>query len=375
MQESKNLSSFFIGLALFSMFFGSGNLIFPLFVGQTAETQWPIASLGFGLTAVIVPFIGVVAMVVFRGNYTRFFNILGNKIGFLITFVLLTVWIPFGSAPRCIILAYNSLASYLTMPSIWIVSLFYSFLLFLVVYKKSRMLNILGYFLTPILLSCLAFIVVKGILFTEAPIEQLPKDFTVNMFFLGLKEGYNTMDLIASFFFSASIISILEKSQSDKISPLKKTLHSCIIGIVILGVVYIGLIHLSAIHAPSLEGIPKDQLLAHIAKSVMGENLGIIAAITIVLACFTTSVAMIVVYTDFLSEKVFSRSSFNPSMLLSLLVSFAMSISGIEGITTLTAPILSLFYPSLIILIAVNISKELFWKSLPSSKKALSAEE
>ena len=79
MQNNRQLSFVVIGLALFSMFFGSGNLIYPLFIGQLAEGQWITATMGFLLTAVLVPLAGVAAMVVYKGDYTAFFGCLRKK--------------------------------------------------------------------------------------------------------------------------------------------------------------------------------------------------------------------------------------------------------------------------------------------------------
>ncbi|MCB9229710.1 MAG: branched-chain amino acid transport system II carrier protein, partial [Deltaproteobacteria bacterium] len=97
--------SIIVGLALFSMFFGSGNLIFPLDVGRVAGGQFLWGALGFILTAVLVPFMGVVAMVVYNGDYQKFFAFSGKKTGFILTLILLSFWIPFGSGPRCITLS------------------------------------------------------------------------------------------------------------------------------------------------------------------------------------------------------------------------------------------------------------------------------
>src|SRR3990167_2898383 len=93
MEIKKKNSSLVIGLALFAMFFGSGNLIYPLFVGTNSSGNTFYSILGFLLSAVALPFLGVIAMVLFKGDYTDFFSILGKKFGFLFSFILLTIWI------------------------------------------------------------------------------------------------------------------------------------------------------------------------------------------------------------------------------------------------------------------------------------------
>ncbi|MFT4552876.1 MAG: LIVCS family branched-chain amino acid:cation transporter [Chlamydiales bacterium] len=347
----KKSSYLFIGLALFSMFFGSGNLIFPLYIGQLAQDHFLSATLGFLLTAVAFPFFGVIAMVIFQGNYTEFFGCLGKRTGLLLTALLLTVWIPLGSAPRCIALAYASTSTYFSLPPLWVWSLCSCLLIALIVWKKNRMLDFLGYVLTPMLLLCLFIISVKGLWGANFSMSTFEHS---TLFMEGLKEGYNTMDLIAAFFFSASVIDILQKDGSK--DPMKITMKACAVGISLLGVVYFALISLAAAYSGDLEGIPKEQLLSHVALIVMGPQLGIIAMVTIVLACLTTLLALVSVYSDFLSKSIFRQyeSRKQLSLCCTLLGTFILSTLGLSGITFITAPILEVFYPLLIVLIAYN---------------------
>ena len=101
MKIDNRSSAIIIGMALFAMFFGSGNLIYPLHIGTVSQGAWPVATIGFLLAAVFLPFLGVSAMVLYKGSYDDFFNTIGKKKGFLLSLLLLTVWIPLGSAPRC----------------------------------------------------------------------------------------------------------------------------------------------------------------------------------------------------------------------------------------------------------------------------------
>lgn len=354
MIKNKKFSFVFIGLALFSMFFGSGNLIFPLFLGQVARGQCLLAFLGFLITAVIVPFLGVIAMLVFRGNYTRFFQSLGNRTGSLLIAALLTVWIPLGSAPRCITLAYSSLSSYFAIGPLWLFSLVYCGVIFFLIGKKGRMLDILGYVLTPLLLMCLAMIIFNGV--SPAEVFHRPTAEGWEQFFTGLTEGYNTMDLIASFFFSASVIEILQSASHEKIRPINVTFKACVVGMMLLGIVYFSLIALAGTHSDLLQNVPKDQMLAHISKHVLGQKLGMVAVGAIFLACFTTSVALVVVYADYLNRTLFKKYPTDFGAKVStLVVTFVISLTGLKGITMITAPLLGIFYPFLIIMIIATL--------------------
>ncbi len=347
----KKASSFIVGLALFSMFFGSGNLIYPLYVGQLAEDNFLWGILGFVATAVFLPFLGVVTMVLFRGSYDTLFHILGKRGGTLLAFILLTVWIPLGSGPRCAVLAYASLTSYLPMPPLAVFSLVYTIIVAVVVMRRSGLIDLLGYVLTPALLGCLALIVFAGVSQPQGlGVSELTN---TESFLTGLVEGYNTMDLIAALFFSASVIELLRTSEGDEKPALTKTFRACIVGTSLLGVVYLGLIALAAVHAPALEGIPKQRLLAEVSKLVLGPQLGIVAAVAVVLACFTTSVALLVVYADYLKQHNWTRYP----LATTAIVTFLMSLTDLEGITFVTSPILKVFYPTLIVLILIGLIK------------------
>ncbi len=368
MTANHQLSSFTLGLALFAMFFGSGNLIFPLFLGQLTQDQWLSAALGFGLTAVIVPLIGVFAMVIFKGDYSSFFGCLGKKGGLFTIFMLLSVWIPLGSGARCAMLAYTSILPYLeNVGPIWMFSAVYCTLVGFIVFKKSRMLDVLGHFLTPLLLLCIGVIVAWGI-----NVDAITPRWTSEastLFVRGLTEGYHTMDLIASFFFSATIIEILRRSSHNESLSLNKTLKASLICAGLLAIVYVGLICLAAGNAGVLQGIPKEQQLVVLAKAVLGSQLGIIASVAIFLACLTTSVALASVFTDFLTEKVFGdESKYVLSLVITQSVSFAMSITGLEGISMVTGPILEILYPLLIVLIVINVGRKVLFPAPKPSK-------
>lgn len=356
----KKQSPWVIGLALFSMFFGAGNLIFPLAVGQFAQEHYLSAILGFCITAVLVPFMGVVAMVMYRGNYRHFFDTFGKTGGFLITLILLVFWIPLGSGPRCITLSYGAIHHYLGDVPLWAFSLAYSCLIYLMTYRKNQIIDLLGRVLTPALLIILGIVFVIGF-YTSSGFS--PSDHSaLAVFKEGLTEGYNTQDLIAAFFFSSSIIAILTYEEdpnpdtlSDPRPALRLTLQSGVIGIFILGFVYLGLLYLGAAHAPILEGVSKDKLLPTLVRTLFGEQLGFFAALAIALACVTTSVALGLTFSDFLRASVFNNKiSHGVALGLTTIITYFMSLIGFEGISVILSTTMEYFYPFLILMIIVN---------------------
>ncbi len=358
MQPPSKSSILVLGLAIFAMFFGAGNIIFPLYVGQLAGENYFWGLAGFCLTGVLLPFLGVLTMVIYDGDYTRFFGTLGKNIGFLFTLALLSVWIPLGCAPRCVTLSFVNVKSVLGDFPIWIFSLAYCILVYVIASKKSRALDIIGYVLTPLLLLSLGFVVFEGLRYSPG---TGPSQMTEGSLMLtGLYEGYYTMDLIASFFFTSTVIVTLReiaKTESDSKHVIGVAMKSCAIGMAVLSVVYMGLVGVAAANAHILVGVPKDELLVKLVTELLGPQMRIVSTIAVVLACFTTSIALQIVYSDFLTNNVLKgKISKKTGSLLTLATTFGMSILGFKGISNITGPILDIFYPLLLVLIVWNIA-------------------
>lgn len=334
------------GLALFSMFFGSGNLIFPLSVGVKTSQFYIPGGLGFLTTAVLVPFAGVVTMLMFAGNYQKFFSYFNKPLGALIAFVLLVFWVPLGSGPRCITLSYASLSNYAPDLPLWAFSLVYSCVVFLLSYRKTRVLDILGFVLTPLLLLSIGVIVGAGLNGNALP--ALTTLDSQGAFWLGALEGYNTMDLVASFFFASSIIGILKTTRPDRY--IQSASMACVVGIVMLTLVYLLLMFIASLYGAVLEGTPKDMLLPTLAQTVLGRQNGSFASLTISLACLTTSIALTTVFAEYLNKQLIPRLSYRKCLAFSTALNFAVSTLGFANITKLSTPVFQILYPLLIVL-------------------------
>ncbi len=363
-----------IGLALFSMFFGSGNLIFPLAVGQFAQEHYLPATLGFCITAVLIPFMGVIAMVMYHGNYRNFFGVFGKPVGFVLTLMLLIFWIPLGSGPRCITLSYGAIQHYIGATPLWLFSLVYTCIVFAITCQKNRIIGLLGRFLTPVLLLILAIVFVIGV-YTSTGFG--PTEHTaMQAFGEGLAEGYNTQDLIAAFFFSASVIGILtHRGEADVVKDdrpaLRLALRASVIGIIILGVVYLGLLYLGAAHASMLNGLSKDLLLPTLVRMLLGDQLGFFAALAIALACMTTSVALALVFTDFLRFSVFhEKLSHGVTLAMICITTFGMSLIGFAGISVILSTAMEYMYPFLIVMIVFNCGGRIVSRWLKKKARA-----
>lgn len=350
-----------IGLAMFSMFFGAGNIIFPLAIGQHAGDQNHYAIMGLILTAAIMPIVGAIAMILYDGNYRQFFGRLGKTPGFLLAFLIISLLGPLGSTPRCIALAFTTLKSSFPELSFVFFSAFSCIVIFLLTVRKNHILTILGWVLTPLLLISLITIIIIGLLTT--PETQNISQANTNFFFYGLKEGYNTMDLLAAFFISSTVITILKTRFKEKASTIgyeQTAFRASIIGAFLLAAIYIGFSYLAALHGNDLIISSKDELLGAIAQRLTGAHAAILVSITIALACLTTAIALISAFTDFVQKEVFKeKTSYEMTLIGSLLLTFFISTFEFTGISTFLDPIMQICYPGLIVLTILNIAYRL----------------
>lgn len=361
------------GLAMFSMFFGAGNVVFPLGLGQYARDHNFYAILGLLITAVGVPFAGLIAMTLFNGDYKKFFARIGPIPGFLVTVVILGLLGPFGGIPRCIVLSYSTMKPYIpdyfSLPLFSIVA---CVIVFAFTYKRTNIVDILGYFLTPILLLSLAIIIIKGLFVSPSLIPAEHDKFSI--FLKGFKEGYLTMDLLAAFFFSSVVIVCLQKDvdvmdQKNYKKTIFLTLKASLIAALLLSIIYVGFSFVAAFHSPLLEGTPEAELPGVIATHVLGPYAAVVAQIAVILACLTTVIALSAVFAEFLHKDIFlDKISYGWSLFLTLLTTFFVSTLNFTGIAQFLKPILQVCYPALIMLCFVNILYKLYhfeWVKTP----------
>lgn len=352
------------GFAMFSMFFGAGNVVFPLFLGQYAQDHNPYAIVGLLITGVIMPFAGLIAVTLFDGNYRIFFGRIGKIPGFIVVLFILGLIGPFGALPRCIALSYSTIKIYIPHLSLELFSAISCLFIFLLTFRRTRIINILGNFLTPFLLISLSVIIIKGII--NSPPLAAADHSKWNIFFTGMKEGYQTMDLLGAFFFSSVVLICLKKGWPEEGTKNPKelivlSLKASVIGAFLLSCIYMGFSFVAAFQSHSLVDIPKDQLAGVIAIHVLGPYAGIIASIAVALACLTTAIALASIFAEFIHEDLTQfRFSYEWSLCVTLVIAFFVSTLNFTVLAALLDPILKICYPALIVLSILNILYKLW---------------
>jgi branched-chain amino acid:cation transporter, LIVCS family len=342
-----------LGFAMFAMFFGAGNVIFPLALGQYAGNRTFYSIIGLIVSAVVIPMTGLIAMILYQGNTRLFFGRIGKIPGFCLALLIVSLLGPFGSAPRCIAVSFSTFQNVFPGLSLPLFSAAICALIFLCTVKKRLILSLLGWVLTPLLLISLFTIIVLGLITApSAPSVLIPK---TQLFLHGLQEGYNTMDLLAAFFFSTTLLSNLKKQHASHSTFSKATL----IGALLLSATYVGFSAIAAFHSASLSFHSAEEILGALTMKIAGPYAGMLVCITISLACFTTAIALVSAFTDFFHKEVFrEKLNYPATLFLALLVTFFVSIFKYTGISAFLTPVLQLIYPGLIILTLFNIWKK-----------------
>lgn len=351
------------GFAMFSMFFGSGNLVVPLVIGTQTLDNSGYAMLGLSITGVLVPFLGLIGVILFAGNRNNYFNCIGRVPAFFLTLAMLAMMGPIGVLPRCIIVAYGGVTLFAPNLSFPVFSGLFCLITLVLVWNHDRVVPVIGRILTPLLLLGIAIITVAGLLFTSSvtPVSEiLPSEALI----IGLFEGYQTMDLLAAFFFSATTVAYIRSHMRSDDSPkvlLKLSLAACLIGAGFIAIIYIGFVALGAKHAPHLLNVRPEQLLASIAGHTLGPIAIPVVAITIALACLTTAAILALLFADFVQVDI-SRYKFghHKAVILTLAISFFVSLVGFDSLRAWIGAVLQIAYPALIVLTIANIISKIW---------------
>lgn len=370
MLKKINLNLIITGLAVFSLLFGAGNLMYPIAVGLSSGKYNYIGLTGFLITAVLLPLMGLVGMILYDGDYDSFFGRLGAIPGKIMIAACIIIIGPGLVIPRIVSVAHCMIAPFLPfefLQSLFVFSIIYLGITFLGSFKENKIVDVLGWVISPMLLISLAIVIIKGFLTAET---FVPTSLTpLKIFGMNMLEGYGTLDLLGTLFFSSIIIKILkEKFYSKDCSSvcLKKLaifgLKAGTIGVGLLAIVYFGLSYLAAYHGHNLSALNSGEAFKEIVLNVAGSYGALLLAIATLMACLSTSIGLGAVTADYIQKNIFkSKLSYITSLTIVLIACIPLSCYGLNAVLAITGgPITFIGYPTLIALTACNILYKLF---------------
>jgi len=352
MEKNKVGSILTLGFALFAMFFGAGNLLLPPLIGVQVGANFLIAMIAFGLTGILLPFTGILSVIQTGDSFTD----LGNKVNKFLSPILGTIIMicigPLIAIPRTAATTFEVGIKpfFPTLNPIWGSLLFFVIALFLAI-KPSKVVDVIGNYLTPVLLILLALLIVVGIV---SPTEALQptKLSMIESFSTGFIEGYQTLDVLASVIFAGIIISAAKsKGYNDKKSKTQVTIISGALSSICLLFVYGGLIYLGSTSGISDASVKRSELLIQISTNILG-HYGLVAiALCMAFACLTTAISLTSAVGSFFSELLNQKIGYTPIVVLCTVISFGLSVKGVDEIINFAYPPLAFIYPIVITLV------------------------
>lgn len=356
-----------IGFMLFALFFGAGNLIFPAQLGQYAGTNiWP-AAIGFLITGVGLPLIGILAMG-FSGskNLQELASRVHPAYGIFFTALLYLTIGPFFAAPRTGTVAYEvGIAPFVAESSgqlgLFIFTIIFFTITLLFSLYPANLVDNIGKILAPALVGLLVVFLFVAFLNPMGAIQAPEEAYASGAFITGFLEGYNTMDALASLVFGIIIITaIRSRGVTTKGRIFVETAKSGTIAIVLLGIIYVGIAYLGAT-STSLLGIfdTGGPVLSGAANHYFGTIGNVMLAIVIILACLTTAIGLVTANAEYF-HTLFPSISYKILVVFFSTLTFIIANFGLANIITFSIPVLMFLYPLAIVLMLITFVSPLF---------------
>jgi len=356
-----------IGVMLFALFFGAGNLIFPASLGQQAGTNVWIAVAGFLLTGIGLPFLGILAMG-FSGS--RSLQDLASRIhpvyAVIFTALLYLTIGPLFAIPRTGAVSYDiGVAPFVGAGYEQIALLIFTFIFFGVTLwlslNPSKMVDRIGKLLSPAILVLLGILLIMVIVNPMGSIQAPQESYTSGAFIKGFTEGYNTMDALASLVFGIIVINIIRKMGiTSTRGILVATAKSGGVATVLLGIIYVGIAYLGATSVESF-GIfdTGGPVLTSASTHYFGIFGTMLMSVIIFLACLTTSVGLITACGEYF-HTICPKVSYKVFVIGFSTFSFVIANFGLSNIITYSIPVLMFLYPLAIVLMILTFASPMF---------------
>ena len=352
---------FVVGFALFAMFFGAGNLIFPPYLGVVSGSKWWITFLGFLFADAGLSLLVIISLTKFNGEMDALFNRVGKGFAAVMGSVIVICIGPLIAVPRTAATTYEVGI----LPTIGpgfnriIFSIIFFAIVLALTIKPSKVVDIVGQFLTPVLLISLAILIIKG---TVSPLGEISNRVLIEggLFSRGIKEGYQTLDSLGAFVFASIIIaSLVDRGYKEEKIKIKATIIAGTITAIGMLLVYGGLAYLGATVSSNYGAdIDSTALLVAITYRLMGNAGKILLAIMITLACLTTAIGVTSSCGLFFSRLSKNKFSYEKVVLTVCILSAIVSNFGVTQILKFALPILLVVYPGALTLVVLGLFNE-----------------
>lgn len=350
-----------VGFAMFAIFFGAGNLIFPPQIGLMAGEQWPIAMVALAVAGVGLPILAIVA-VANAGSPDRLFRPYGRWFHPVFMATLLYTGSVAAIVPRTGATGYEAGVRALLpdvdqsiLKPVTIIGFFLLVLAFSI--KKNKVIDRIGKYLTPALLILLLVVVVLALV---NPIGT-PTGGVDKPFYTAFTTSYQTGDvatgLITGAIFIAALIRRGYSTQEQRTLPLIGAATIAFIGLM---VIYGGLEYLGAQGSATFKAdTDATVLLNSVVAELGGPPATAALAVAVLFATLTTAIGMATVVAEFTEELTRGKITYVWTILIITVIFIVQAMGGVTYIVTFTTPFLLFFYPAMIITVLLGLARSI----------------
>lgn len=356
--EIKRRDIIICGFALFAIFFGAGNLIFPPSLGVAVGEKWYVAMAGFLLSDPVLPIVGVIATARIGGRADD----IGKRVSPAFAKVLGTICIltiaTFFAVPRTGAVTHEIFIKPLfpNVPILATAVVFFGLTLYITL-NPSKVIDWIGQYLTPALIIIIGSVVLLSIV---NPPGEIAVREAEGVFRLGFYEGYQTMDALGAPLMAGIVITdLVRRGYTDKKVQFKASVQVGIVAFILLALVYGGLTYAGATVSGMFEaGSDRVEILIGLVESIFGSFGKIILGIAVSLACLTTSSGLSSTCGNYFEAISDGKLKYKTVATVSVVISFFLSLLGSGALITIAVPILSAAYPIMMVLMLMALVDE-----------------
>lgn len=351
-----------LGMMVFALFLGAGNIIFPPMAGYHSGTDWFSASLGFIVTGVVLPFLTLITVAV-KGRGERLSVDLPRWVSVTFWVALYLILGSTFAMPRVTNTAYElgflplgfvekSTASHLIFAFVFnFVSMFFML-------KQGTMISAIGKFMTLALLFLLVAVGIAVVRTPLSPINEPINQYVDFAFFSGIVDGYQTMDVLSAMAFGGIVARALaSRGITSPQDVVVITIKAGLIAVGLLAALYICLFYLGATSdAVSQTATNGGQIFSRYVDALYGALGTWLMCGIVLLASMTTFVGVTSACADFFA-------TFNPRLdyrfwvVVSTLLTTIVSTFGLDTLLRVTIPVLLLIYPTTVALVFLQFAR------------------
>ena len=355
MSRKKIIDIIICGFALFAIFFGAGNLIFPPYLGVISGSNWGIANIAFLLSDPLLPILGVIITALLGGQATDLGKRVSKHFSIIIGAISIILIGPLFAVPRTGATTHEIFVqSFVPTAPQWITSLIFFGLTLYIAIHSHTVIDAIGKYLTPILLVILLLVFIAAVVQPNAGFQTTT---SAGLFSQSFKEGYQTMDALGAALMAGVVISDLTRRGYTE----KKEQHQMMLGVGIVSFILLALVYSSLTYAGATVStvydstVQRPALLIGLIEQLLGSFGKVAMGIAVSFACLTTSVGLITTCGHYFSTLTNGKLEYKKIVVVSVVLSFLLSLLGVDALLQLAVPVLSAIYPMVIALIFLSI--------------------